>query len=103
MEFKRWNLYEKFGNRIYVRSHSSILAASKVGSITLFHKRNFSPNNRLFRILAVGWNNHIVEFPDTHENDVSGESDWITCHDDDVFAAAVRTPEVIYIGNFYYS
>lgn len=55
--------------------------------------------NIISRILAVGWNNHIVEFPDTHENDVSGESDWITVHDDDIFTAAVRSPDVNYTKN----
>ncbi|KAG4072283.1 hypothetical protein HA402_004215 [Bradysia odoriphaga] len=52
------------------------------------------------KILAVGWNNHFVEFPDTHENDVSSESNWMTCHVDDVFAAAVRNPEVIVSGSY---
>lgn len=97
MEFKRWHLSEKFGNRIYVRSYSGILAASKVNSYFLlpFHRTKPCIDNNHYRVLAVGWNNHIVEFPDTHENDVSGESDWMTCHDDDVFSAAVRDPEVI--------
>lgn len=78
-----------------MRSNCDILVGSEVSShVVLMISKVFARMN--FRILAVGWNNHVVEFPDTHENDVSLESDWITCHGDDVFAAAVRNPEVSY-------
>ncbi|XP_035433899.2 WD repeat-containing protein on Y chromosome [Spodoptera frugiperda] len=42
------------------------------------------------RILAIGWNRHVVEFDDTGMVD-SGKT-WETRHTDDVMAAAVRPP-----------
>ncbi|KAJ8731039.1 hypothetical protein PYW08_002452 [Mythimna loreyi] len=42
------------------------------------------------RILAVGWNRHVVEFEDTGMA-MTGKS-WETRHTDDVLAAAVRPP-----------
>ncbi|KAJ8721737.1 hypothetical protein PYW07_002512 [Mythimna separata] len=42
------------------------------------------------RILAVGWNRHVVEFEDTGMS-IYGKS-WETRHTDDVLAAAVRPP-----------
>lgn len=76
-----------------MRSNGSVLVGSKVRFGLQRGELCFMPNYG-FRVLAVGWNNHFVEFPDTHENDVSVESNWVTCHTDDVFAAAVRYPEV---------
>ncbi|PZC77345.1 hypothetical protein B5X24_HaOG203504 [Helicoverpa armigera] len=42
------------------------------------------------RILAIGWNRHVVEFEDSGMS-VHGKS-WETRHTDDVLAAAVRPP-----------
>lgn len=47
------------------------------------------------RILAVGWNRHVIEFADSGESEYGKGKNWDICHVDDVLAGAVKIPETL--------
>lgn len=53
------------------------------------------------RILAVGWNKHVIEFSDTEENELGNTGKmWDICHNEDVLAAAAHPPQSLITSSY---
>lgn len=75
---KIWN----FNNGICIRN-LAIEYMCEVSQVFWFHER----------ILAVGWNRHVIEFSDTGENELGSSGKyWEVYHTEDVLAAAAHPP-----------
>lgn len=57
----------------------------EVTSVFWFHER----------ILAAGWNKHVIEFSDTAENELGDGKMWDKMHTEDILATAARSPQTL--------